>query len=153
MLFLNLRIGKDYYALPAADIVEILPLVNLKSFPQAPPGIAGLFDFRGKPVPVIDLTLLATGVNSRVSMTTRLAVVNYSPDGTDSNFLGLVAEEMTETFHAAAGDFVEAGVDAPQTRYLGPVIMRGDRMVQRINSMELLPVDLRKTLFQALKDQ
>ncbi|MGI8906377.1 MAG: chemotaxis protein CheW [Candidatus Sumerlaeaceae bacterium] len=149
-LFLTLRIGTDYYALAGADVVEVLPLVNLKSFPQAPLGIAGLFDYRGATIPVVDLTLLAMGANSNVSMTTRIAVLNYAPVGSDGNLLGVMAEEMTDTFHAAAEDFVVTGVDAPQAAYLGPVMKRGERIVQRVDVSQLLSPEVRESLYKSL---
>lgn len=152
MLFLTLRIGSDYYALSAADVVEVLPLVDIKEYPQAPRGIAGLVNYRGAPVPVVDLTLMATGVSSRLSMTTRLALLNYLPNGGTSNLLGLVAEEMTDTFLAVDGDFVATGVDVPEAAYLGPVIKRGNKLVQRVEVIQLLSPDLRESLFESLKD-
>lgn len=151
MLFLSLRIGTDYYALPAVDVVEVLPLVNMKAYPQAPRGIAGLLNYRGAPVPVVDLTLLAAGSSSRLSMTTRLALLNYSPEGGASNLLGLIAEEMTDTFYAMDGEFVPTGVDAPEASYLGPVIKRGNKLVQRVEVIQLLSPDLRESLFEPLK--
>ena len=153
MLFLSVRVGRDYYAIPTADIVEILPLVNLKSIPQAPHGVVGLLDMRGTAVPVVDLSLLATGVKSRASMTTRIALLNYRPDGHSSDLLGLVAEEMTDTFQAVENDFVESGVDTPQAAYLGPVIKRGDRIVQRVDIEQLIPPQVRAVLFQSVKSQ
>ncbi len=151
MLFLIVRVGRDYYAIPGTEIVEILPLVNLKSIPHAPDGIVGLLDLRGAAIPVVDLTLLATGVNSRASMTTRIAVLNYTPDRQDSTLLGLMAEEMTDTFNAAEGDFVESGVDTPEAAYLGPVMKRGDRIVQRVSVGRLLSREVRAALFQIVK--
>lgn len=150
VLFLTMRIGDDYYAIPAADVVEVLPLVRLKGLPNAPAGIVGMFDHRGTPAPVVDLTLLATGEPSRASMTTRIALVNYSPDGGESHLLAVIAEEMTDTFHAAAEDFVVTGVDAPGTAYLGPVIKSGDRIVQRVEVEQLLSPEVRESLFRSV---
>ena len=35
-----------------APIAEVLPLVDITAIPQAPAGVAGLFNYRGTPVPV-----------------------------------------------------------------------------------------------------
>lgn len=151
MLFISLRVGSDYYAISTANVVEILPLVNFKQIPNASAGIAGLFDYHGTFVPAIDLTLLATGSSSRSSMITRIALLTYCSDDNCSRLLGLVAEEMTDSFHAAEDDFVVSGVDSPHTAYLGPVLNRGGRIIQRIRVAQLLPPDVRESLFQSVE--
>jgi len=50
MLFLLFQLGQDRYALEASRVIEVLPLVSLKRIPQAPRGVAGLFNYRGRPV-------------------------------------------------------------------------------------------------------
>ena len=59
MLFLLFQIGKDRYALEASRVVEVVPLLALKELPQAPKGVAGLFNYRGALVPAVDLSELA----------------------------------------------------------------------------------------------
>ena len=49
MLFLLFRLGKDRYALPAREVVEVLPMLEVKQIPQAPLAVRGVFDFRGRP--------------------------------------------------------------------------------------------------------
>jgi len=61
MLFLVFQLGPDRYAIEAAQVVEVLPLVNSKHIPRAPLGVAGVFDYHGTPVPLIDFTELAQG--------------------------------------------------------------------------------------------
>ena len=61
MLYLLFSLGPDRYALPAACVVEVLPWVAMKLLPGAPPGVAGLINYRGRPVPAIDVSENATG--------------------------------------------------------------------------------------------
>ena len=37
------------------------PLLELKKIPESPRGVAGIFNYRGRPVPAIDLNQLAMG--------------------------------------------------------------------------------------------
>ena len=75
MLFLVFQIGKDRYAIEASQVVEVLPLVNVKHVPQAVVGVAGIFDYHGAPVPLIDLAELALGMpGSALATVTALAV-------------------------------------------------------------------------------
>ena len=62
MLLLVFRVAGDAYAVEAARVVEVVPRVELRALPHAPEALAGLFRYRGRMVPVIDLgVLLGTG--------------------------------------------------------------------------------------------
>lgn len=71
MLFLTFRLGQDRYALDAGQIEAILPLVAIKQLPGAPAGVAGAIGYRGRPVPLIDLSLLALGRPAEPLLSTR----------------------------------------------------------------------------------
>jgi chemotaxis-related protein WspB len=86
MLMLVFRLGADRYALDATEIVEVLPRVPLKSVPGAPAWVAGLFSYRGRTVPVIDLASLALGRPSADHVSTRLVLVHYPAAGELSGF-------------------------------------------------------------------
>ena len=60
MLFVAFRIGCDRYVLATDVIVEVLPGLQLKPLPGTPRGVAGLCNYRGRPVPVIDPSPLVT---------------------------------------------------------------------------------------------
>jgi chemotaxis-related protein WspB len=47
MLFLVFKLGTDRYAIEAAQVVEVLPLVGAKHIPGAPAGVAGILDYHG----------------------------------------------------------------------------------------------------------
>ena len=59
--------ASDRYALDVRQIAEVLPLVDIKPIPQAPRGVAGIFNYRGAPVPVIDLSQLTLGRPARTA--------------------------------------------------------------------------------------
>src|SRR3954451_8554304 len=58
MLLLTFRVSDDLYAVAAERVVEVVPRVELRPIPHAPACLAGLFNYRGKAVPVIDLGIL-----------------------------------------------------------------------------------------------
>ena len=92
MLFLVFQLGTDRYAIEAAQVVEVLPLVKSKHIPHAPLGVAGIFDYHGAPVPLIDLAELALGKASRQWMSTRIILVNYRENSGKTHLLGFLAE-------------------------------------------------------------
>src|SRR5580704_2020066 len=130
MLFLVFQLGTDRYAIDAAQVLEVLPLVKLKAVPNAPRGVAGVMDYHAAPVPVVDLSELATGVSSRQWMSTRIILVNYREESAGTHVLGLMAERATETMRCAADEFVDPGVRADGSPYLGPVTMQAGGMIQ-----------------------
>lgn len=154
MLFLQFQLDKDRYALDSSQVVEVLPRLDLKQIPQAPTGVAGAFNYRGKPVPVIDLCELALGRPARLQMSTRIIIVNY-PDGNGTlHLLGLIAEKATETVHREPADFTDSGVTNDGAPYLGPVATDPKGLVQWIEVGKLLPAAVRDVLFkQPLESQ
>jgi chemotaxis-related protein WspB len=152
MLFLLFQLGNDRYAIEAARVIEILPFVNLKSLPHAPCGVAGVFDYRGEPVPVIDLAELTVGVRSRSWMSTRIMVVNYDAERGGSHVLGLLAEHATDTLRRNGEDFTDAGVFVADAPYLGPVVADSGSVVQRIEIDKLLSRSVRDLLFRERMD-
>ena len=149
MLFLLFRLGKDRYAIEAAQVVEVLPMLAAKKIPQAPPAVRGAFDFRGQPVPLIDLTQLALGHPVREQLSTRVILVRH-PDGRGGERLvGLLAEHVTETLRREPAAFRDAGVESPDARWLGPVTSHDGGLVQWVRVDQLLSPELRELLFPA----
>ncbi len=79
MRALIFHLGDDRYGLKVSDIVEVLPMLSLKRLPQTPAYIAGLMNYHGAPVPVVDLNQLGGGAPSRERFDTRVIVVDYRP--------------------------------------------------------------------------
>lgn len=148
MLFLQFQLGKDRYALDASQVVEVLPLLGIKEIPQAPVAVAGAFNYRGQPVPVIDLSELALGRPARRHMSTRIIIVLYPGGNGTRHPLGLIAEKATETVHRDAADFADPGVVNDNAPYLGPVATDPHGLVQRIEVTRLLPATVRDVLFK-----
>ncbi|MBS9477609.1 chemotaxis protein CheW [Ancylobacter radicis] len=147
MLFLMFRIGKDRYVLDAAQIEQVLPLVEAKELPGAPAGIVGVISYHGEPVPLIDLGLLATGRPVAEVMSSRIILVRY-PGAEGEHRLALCAEQVIETLKREPGDFVATGVEAGLPDYLGPVAADADGFIQWIRAPALLSDELRALLFR-----
>ncbi len=147
MLFLLFQLGHDRYALEASRVVEILPFVELKRIPRAPAGVAGIFNYRGQPVPVVDLCELTLGRPASERLSTRILVVNYPDAAGQNHLLGLVAENATEMVHKQESDFVNPGVKMDSAPFLGRVILDDEGVIQRIHDQRLLSENVRDLLF------
>ena len=153
MLFLQFQLGKDRYALDSSQVVEVLPLLGIKQIPHAPAGVAGAFNYRGKPVPVIDLSQLTLDRPARVHMSTRIVIVRQPGANGAQHMLGLIAERATETVRRDPADFADSGVVNDEVPYLGPVATDREGLLQWIEVGKLLPASVREVLFREPVEQ
>jgi chemotaxis-related protein WspB len=152
MLFLLFQLDQDRYAIPVREIVEVLPLLHIKKILQAPPGVAGIFNYRGTPVPVIDVSEMATGKPVAARLSTRIILVNYDGEGGLKHVVGLLAERATQMIRRDPKEFFNPGVSVQAAPYLGPVTNDGQGLIQRIELVRLLSDAVRNLLFpQALE--
>jgi chemotaxis-related protein WspB len=145
MLLLQFRMGEETYALDCREVVRVLPAARLKGLPMAPPGVAGLLNFEGRPVPVLDLSELTLGRPAAEHLSTRIILAQLPGQ---SRLLGLLAENATDTVRCADADFMAASISVPAARYLGPVAALGGRLVQRLELERLLTVETHAALAQ-----
>lgn len=141
-LFLVFYIGDERYALPATDVVEVLPRLSLKPIAQAPVWVAGVFEHRGHMVPVIDISAMAFGQPAVARTSTRLVLVNYG-----ERLLGLMLEQASDTLRCDPADFQPYGVDNRDAPYLGPVRKDEKGLLQWVEVADLLSPAVRALLF------
>ena len=147
MLFVLFHLGKDRYALEARRVVEIVPLLALKKFPQSPRGVAGMFIYRGRPVPALDLCELTLGRPATEHFSTRIIIVNHSPKPGAEQLIGLIAERATETMRREEKDFVNSGVRVASDQFLGPILTDEHGVIQLISPEKILQDSGRTLLF------
>jgi len=152
MLFVLFHLGSERYALEANRVVEVVPLLELKRFPQSPPGVAGMFIYRGRPVPALDLCALTLGRPATEHLSTRIIIVNYSDRPEQEQLVGLIAERATETIRREPKDFSEPRVKLSTATFLGPVLTDDKGVVQLISTQKLLQENLRGLLPQIPKE-
>lgn len=148
MLFLIFYLGEQRYALAAQEIVEVVPVVQLKRIPQAPSYVAGLCNYRGAPVPIIDLARIIEKRAANRYMSTRVVMVHFRlPDGAE-RILGLIAERATEMMTLENKDFVESGVTGSGITCCRRVAIDADGMIHRVELDGLLSESVREVIFR-----
>lgn len=149
MLMLQFQLGNSRYAIPAAEVVEVAPHVELETIAMAPDCVLGLFNYRGLHVPVIDLHRLINYSSCSNSFTSRIILVNYPLSNGTQRILGLLAECVTETVDIDAEDFTSTGLNMEQAPFLGHAARCETGLVQRISVNELLTESIQSQLFPA----
>jgi chemotaxis-related protein WspB len=138
-------------------VIEVLPLVPGRPIPHTPDYVLGVFAYRGRLVPLVDLGRRIADHAPAERLSTRVIVVELIPaGGTDPTAapltavrLGLVAENVIAIRSVTAGDTVLPRLDLPEAPFLGPILRIGDRTVQLVRIEHLLPADLAAGLFPA----
>ena len=148
MLFLVFELARDRYVLDVSQVAEVLPLVDIRQMPQAPPAVAGILNYRGAPVPVIDVSQLTLGRPAERRLSTRIILVHYPDADGQMRLLGLIAERATQTVRHEEKDFVASGVTSDGASYLGPVIADARGLLQWLDVRTLLPPSVRDVLFK-----
>ncbi len=121
----------------------MLPLVALRKLDKVPPYVAGLLDYGGTIVPVVDITSMLKDRPSASIISSRLIVVNYQ-----DRLLGLLAEKVTHTVALDPENETDAGVEFQDADYLGPVHAHEEGVIQLISVEKLLSEDVKALLFR-----
>lgn len=139
MLMLLFSVSNDLYALDSSQVVEVIPRVILRKIYHAPFYVAGLFNYRGTIVPVIDLCHLIQNKPSCPYLSTRIIMVSYWSKNKTKRCLGLMAERVTETLNKPDTSVIDIGEQIdPDHPYLGGMIMDEKGMIQHIRLEYLL---------------
>lgn len=154
MLCVLFTLDDQRYAVSCQRIVEVVPRVEFRSLPRAPEYVAGLLDYRGVIVPVIDLCSLVTGTPGRELYSTRIILTEYAGTGNadaagGARILGLMAERVTEIADVPDSGLRDPGVHTADSSYLGKISVGTEEtsMVQLIEVEHLLSDDVREMLF------
>ncbi len=139
-------VSDDRYAISGSQVVEVIPLVDLKKLARSPNYVAGLLNYRGRIIPVIDLCQLLAEKPYRYHLSTRIIIVNYLGEGQTPYLLGLIAERVTETLDIQDTDLIDAGIQVDAAPYLGQVLTDQQGMIQCIQVESLLSESQRQLL-------
>ena len=147
MKALSFIIGKNRYAIATPEVIEIVPWVMLREIPHAPEYVAGLLNYRGIIVPVIDLTCLMTGTPAKQILSTRIVLVSYPGKQGKKHILGVLVEQIAAVDDQKEQLFVDPGIKVAEAPYLGKLSMDEKETTQMVRIEGLLPDALRETLF------
>ena len=161
MLYLIVQIGETSYALPSKGVVGVLPYVEVRPVARCPRGLAGVVNYHGQPVPVVDLCLAVLDRPARQLFTTRLVLFEVDRVGGGGSrgggaqggpsMLGLIAEGVTRTIRAEPKDFADTGIRSSEA-WLGGVRVRDGEVLQLLDIGKLLSRELRQALALCLDE-
>jgi chemotaxis-related protein WspB len=144
MLLLMFQLAETWYAVEADRVVEVVPRVDVRAVPHVPEAFAGLFRYRGKVVPVIDLSLLMSEEACRPRLSTRIIVVKTSVGGPDeAEWLGLIAEQVNDVRKISEDELGTSPLKVDRAPYLGSIVQSREQIVQLIEVDQVLTGSLK----------
>ncbi len=145
MICLRFKISNSFYGLDCTDIIEVVPRIGMTAIVGAPDYVPGYFNYRGKIVPVADVSMLVAGQAAPERLSSRIAIVRFGAE----RCLGLLLEGATEVIvvdDAAITTAQSSGI-LTEADFMGRIIVAGGETMQLIKVMELLPEEVRNTVF------
>ncbi len=139
-------VANDRYALPVADLIEVLPLLKLKQMPQTPAWVAGLMNYRGSPVLVIDINSMMIGKPCQAIVSTRILLTPVRRKDGIEKILGLMAESVTGTVKILPETLRSSEIWNSDAPYLGLLALHEGEILQIIHADKLLTEDCLKLL-------
>lgn len=138
VLLLLFSAGGPLYAMESKDVVEVIPRVSLRPAVNLPSFVSGLFNYRGVVVPVIDLCYLIQNRPSGQNLSSRIIMVTSSDGTVRENYIGLLAEGVTDTISRPLNAFATTGLSSGNKPYLGGMTLDERGMVQILHLKVLL---------------
>lgn len=93
--YVTLGIDREAFAIPVANVQEILDMREVSRLPHAPAYLLGIIDVRGRSVPVIDLRSKLGLASVPATSSTRILVLEIEA-ADRALVLGLVADRVFE---------------------------------------------------------
>jgi len=152
MQLLTFHVSEDRYAIKTSKIREILPVVKLMPLPFTLSCVAGLLNYRGTAVPVIDLTILIANTPTRLLMSSRIIIISYQVASGDTRSLALLAEQATEIIKHDESIVQDYGLSMEDANFLGELIYDDNGMIQLVDPINLLSDKLNDSVFKKLEE-
>ncbi len=150
MQLLTFTVAGQTYAIESRRVIEVLPLVPARPIPHMPGFIRGIFTYRGRLVPLVDLALLLAVGQLQERLSTRVIVVDYAAAGRESQRLGLVAENVISVCSAEDAEASLPSLEFGSAPFLGRILRIGGHTIQLLEVEKLLPGDVSSGLFPAI---
>ena len=135
------------YLIPTSDVVEVIPNIYPRKVPHAPDYLLGMMDYRGEPLPLVDVCFLLSGQPCEVVLSSRIVIVEMLSLNKGPVRLGWLFPGVTETLRIGDDQFEAAPIHLQEHEYLGEVVTDDKGILQRLYLQKTLPEDAYDVLF------
>jgi len=139
MLVLTFQVGREAFALDLRRVREVVPRVRLRPVSGAPEWLAGLFVYRGRAVPVLDLHRLAGAGECPPHLSSRIILVPHQTPHGGERLLGLLATQVADIRDVRSDEPALPRLATDAAVDLGPVVADGAALLRLVDPDRLLP--------------
>jgi purine-binding chemotaxis protein CheW len=118
------RIAGSEYALPVANVGEILRMVAISPVPEAPEWLPGVINLRGRVIPVVDLRTRLGMPSEGAGLNTPIIVAEV-----EGQMVGLVADAVTELLTVPLDAVEPPNERVGEANAVESVARAGDRII------------------------
>ncbi len=141
MLILRFSLGARSFAIRAAHVREILPVVRFRPVPLAPEIVAGDFLLRGVPCPVIDLRRWLDGEPARIDLATRLLLLDWTGHGATGP-LAVIGERVRDAVEVDPGSISPPAIGRTEDQVIGGEVVIDGEIVTVVDPAALMTGEL-----------
>ena len=138
MLCLSFNIDDDIFGISVNNIIEIIPMVKVKSLPHSPEILLGIINYRGEIIPLFDISTIIKNRKSQYLLSTRIIILNNENPQSKLKYIAFLAEQVTETIEYNKENLKDPGVTLSNADYLGNLLLINNKSVQLINISKLV---------------
>jgi chemotaxis-related protein WspB len=136
MLALIFQVGQEKVAVDVRRVREVVPRVRLSAVTGGPDWMAGVFVYRGRVVPVVDLHKLTGAGECPLHLSSRIILFPWPLDAPES-LVGLLATQVAEIREVRPG-VVQPIPGSPDKPGLGPGLPDGNSILRILDPDWLL---------------
>lgn len=152
MQLITFTVGGQAFAIESRSVIEVLPLVPHRQVPLVPDYVSGMFTYRGRLVPVIDLGVRLQGRPVERRLSTRIIVVEFTTAAAGDAAVipvraGLVAENVISTCRAEEAEATYPALQLGHAPFMAGILRLRGSTVHLLAVDRLLPPDIVSGLF------
>jgi len=137
-LLLQFSAAGQLFVIESTQIVEIIPLVELTQVPSTANYIAGIFNYRGDLIPVIDISFLLFQKPAKELICTRI-IITETEHHENKYYTAIIAEKVNQTITACKADMKQHNLANNDSPYIRNVFKYNNENIQLIDINKLVP--------------
>ncbi len=116
-MVISFRLHERTYALPLTSVVQVVPMVQITQLPRVHPAVAGIINYRGAAVPIVNLRRYLQLPEQAPGLHTPILLITI-----EGRVIGLIVDEVIDVMHFAADDIAQLSDIMPEGLGEAPIL-------------------------------
>jgi chemotaxis signal transduction protein len=140
MLMLIFEVARQKYALNTNHVVKVLPAIKLQTMHGTSQAIAGVFNYQGHIIPVININQLLNEPTSEHKLQQRIILISQKQKNHQEKLFGLLVEKILEATTVQPEELKHAEDlnSLFSNPYLGETFLQEKNILQQISTEHIL---------------